>query len=185
MLSKEEIEKARSNILRGNDIESACLIIEAVIWDGLVQVGGRVNIAKVAMRQILNFIEEYKNKGYLDVVREKVQANEKIKQLETENKELTKNNFNLNIESENKRKEYQETYKDVREEIKELKADKQRIIELNNKYLQKLVYLLSPTTHALGDDYNSKFKQIIKENIDLETCKIKQKLKECWGIDKF
>lgn len=75
--------------------------------------------------------------------------------------------------------------KQLETENKELKADKQRIIELNNKYLQKLVYLLSPTTHALGDDYNSKFKQIIKENIDLETCKIKQKLKECWGIDKF
>lgn len=88
MLSKEQIQEAKSNILRGNDIESACLIMEAVIWDGLVQVGGRVNITKVAMRQILNFIEEYKNKGYLDVVREKVQANEKIKQLETKEQKL-------------------------------------------------------------------------------------------------
>lgn len=70
-------------------------------------------------------------------------------------------------------------------ENKELKAEKQRLIELNDKYLQKLVYALSPTTHVLGDDYNNKFKQIIKENIDLETCKIKQKLKESWGIDKF
>lgn len=149
MQSKEEIEKARSNILRGNDIESACLIIEAVIWDGLVQVGGRVNIAKVAMRQILNFIEEYKNKGYLDVVREKVQANEKIKQLETENKELTKNNFNLNIESENKRKEYQETYKDVREEIKELKADKQRLIEK----LEKEKFTIESTYSQINGNY--------------------------------
>ncbi len=88
MLSKEEIEEAKSNILRGKDIESACLIMEAVIWDGLVQVGGRVNITKVAMRQILNFMEEYKNKGYLDIVREKVQANEKIKQLETKEQKL-------------------------------------------------------------------------------------------------
>lgn len=82
-------------------------------------------------------------------------------------------------------KEKKEELEQLETENKELKADKQRIIELNNKYLQKLVYSLSPTTHALGDDYNSKFKQIIKENIDLETCKIKQKLKECWGIDKF
>ncbi len=88
MLSEEEIEKAKSNILRGNDIESACLIMEAVIWDGLVQVGGRVNITKLAMRQILNFIEEYKNKGYLDVVREKVKANNKVNQLEIDKQKL-------------------------------------------------------------------------------------------------
>lgn len=88
MLSKEEIQEAKSKILRGNDIESACLIMKTIIWDGLVQVGGRVNITKVAMRQILNFIEEYKNKGYLDVVREKVQANEKIKQLEAKEQKL-------------------------------------------------------------------------------------------------
>lgn len=88
MLSEEEIEKARSNILRGNDIESACLIMEAVVFDGLIQVGGRLNIAKVAMRQILNFIEEYKDKEYLDVVREKVKANNKAKQLETREQKL-------------------------------------------------------------------------------------------------
>lgn len=88
MLREEEIEKAKSNILRGNDIESACLIMEAVIWDGLVQVGGRVNISKIAMRQILNFIEEYKNKGYLDVVREKVKANNRANQLETDKQKL-------------------------------------------------------------------------------------------------
>lgn len=29
------------------------------------------------------------------------------------------------------------------------------------------------------------YKNTLAENIDLETCKIKRKLKECWGIDKF
>lgn len=57
--------------------------------------------------------------------------------------------------------------------------------ELNDKYLQKLVYALSPTTHPLDDRYNSAFKNIIADNIDLETCKIRRKLKECWGIDKY
>ena len=90
MLSKEEIEKAESNLLRGNDIESACLIMKEVIWGNLVQVGGRVNIVKVAMRQILNFIEEYKDRGYLDVVKEKVQLKEKNNQLEQENKKQNK-----------------------------------------------------------------------------------------------
>ena len=90
MLIKEEIEKARSNILRGNDIESACLIMEEVIWNGLVIIGSRVNIVKIAMRQILNFIKEYKDKGFLDVVREKVQLKEKNNQLEQENNKLNK-----------------------------------------------------------------------------------------------
>lgn len=87
MLNEEdmkEIEEAKSNILRGNDIESAALILEKVIWDNLVIVGGRVDITKVAVRQILNFIEEYKDKGYLDVVREKVKANEEIAKLKKE-----------------------------------------------------------------------------------------------------
>ena len=69
---KKEIEKARSNILRGNDIESASLILEKSIMDNYTIVGGKENILKIATRQILNFIEEYKNKGYLDAVREKV-----------------------------------------------------------------------------------------------------------------
>ena len=59
MLSEEDmkdIEKAKSNILRGNDIESAALILEKVIWDNLTIVGGRVDIIKVAVRQILNFM---------------------------------------------------------------------------------------------------------------------------------
>ena len=43
--------------------------------------------------------------------------------------------------------------------VKELEATK-------DKYLQKLVYALT-------------------DNIDLETCKIKRKLKEFWGIDKY
>lgn len=70
------IEQAKSNLLRGNDIESATLILEKVILDGMIIKCGRINILKVAARQIINFIEEYKNKEYLDVVREKVYANE-------------------------------------------------------------------------------------------------------------
>ena len=93
MLSEEdmkEIEKAKSNILRGNDIESASLILEKVIWNNLIIVSGRVDITKVAVRQILNFIEEYKDKGYLDVVKEKVKANEEIAKLQKENEEKDK-----------------------------------------------------------------------------------------------
>lgn len=104
MLSEEEIkevEKAKSNILRGNDIESAALILEKVIWDNLIIVGGGVDITKVAVRQILNFIEEYKDKGYLDVVKEKVKANEEITKLQKEN-EYWKNKFEKELEDNRK-----------------------------------------------------------------------------------
>ncbi len=73
------------------------------------------------------------------------------------------------------------------QKIRQLESDKQKLIEkleekekLNDKYLQKLVYALSPTTHALGDSYNNAFKSIIADKIDLETCKIKRELKDCW-----
>ena len=89
-MSNEKIEKAVSNLLRGNDIESACLIMQEVIWNNLVINGGRVNIVKIAMRQILNFIEEYKDRSYLDIIREKVQIKEKNKELEQENNKQNK-----------------------------------------------------------------------------------------------
>lgn len=70
-------------------------------------------------------------------------------------------------------------------EIQKIKKYIEELEQLNNKYLQKIVYALTPTTHALGNNYNNAFKKIIAENIDLETCKIKRKLKECWGTDKY
>lgn len=44
---------------------------------------GETTILKIATRQAVDFINEYKDKKYLDVIREKVQANERNKQLET------------------------------------------------------------------------------------------------------
>lgn len=82
---KKALEQARSNITRGNDIESAMLILEKCVLEGVIFIGGRLNIFKIAVRQILNFLEEYKDKGYLDVVREKVKANETV---EKQSKEI-------------------------------------------------------------------------------------------------
>lgn len=87
---KKKIEEAVSIILRGIDIESSALILEKAVMDNYIIVSGRVNILRVATRQILNFIEEYKNKGYLDVVREKVKANEEVTKLQKENEEKDK-----------------------------------------------------------------------------------------------
>lgn len=90
---KKKIEEAVSIILRGIDIESSALILEKAVMDNYIIVSGRVNILRVATRQILNFIEEYKNKGYLDVVREKVKANEEVTKLQKENEELKSDNL--------------------------------------------------------------------------------------------
>lgn len=81
-----KIEEARSNILRGNDIESAALILERCILDNYIIKGGRVNILKVAVRQILNFIEVAKNKGILEYARENVSLKTEIKQSKRKNK---------------------------------------------------------------------------------------------------
>lgn len=94
---KNKIEEAVSIILRGIDIESSALILEKAVMDNYIIVSGRVNILRVATRQILNFIEEYKNKGYLDVVREKVKANEEVTKLQKENEEKD-NQIDLMIE---------------------------------------------------------------------------------------
>lgn len=90
---KKKIEEAVSIILRGIDIESSALILEKAVMDNYIIVSGRVNLLRVATRQILNFIEEYKNKGYLDVVREKVKVNEELIKLKKENEELKSDNL--------------------------------------------------------------------------------------------
>ena len=84
----KELEQARSNILRGNDIESAALILEKCILDNYIIRGGRVNILKIATRQILTFIENAKNKDVLDYARENVSLKTEIKQLKKENQRL-------------------------------------------------------------------------------------------------
>ena len=84
MSEEEKIEQAISNLTRGIDIESAMYIVERCVLDGLIIRGYRVNICKMAVRQILKFLDEYKNKGYLDIVREKVKANELTDKLQKE-----------------------------------------------------------------------------------------------------
>ena len=69
--------------------------------------------------------------------------------------------------------------------IDQLENKVKELEETKDKYLQKLVYALTPTTHELSTNNNNAFKQIIADNIDLETCKIRRKLKEFWGIDKY
>ena len=59
-MCEEEIEKyrqAKSNILRGNDIESASYILQKHREYNIISTGSRVNILSIAIMQILNYIE--------------------------------------------------------------------------------------------------------------------------------
>lgn len=118
------IEQAKSNLLRGNDIESATLILEKVILDGMIIKCGRINILKVAARQIINFIEEYKNKEYLDVVREKVYANEESRRkdelIEKQQKEIEELKSKTQIISPLYIKENYISKEAIRKKIKEI-----------------------------------------------------------------
>lgn len=161
------IEQAKSNLLRGNDIESATLILEKVILDGMIIKCGRINILKVAARQIINFIEEYKNKEYLDIVREKVYANEESRRKD----ELI----------EKQQKEIERLYKDNNELKRIYKNTAEHLSKIGNTELSDYFYAqidLVPTFYV-GDiiDYYEEYykqKEIIKE-LELEIKDLKSK----------
>ena len=139
---------------------------------------------------ILHMLEDYKMQKQINEEHQKIngELREKVKELEKYTIHLTDKEYRKVIES-----AQMDTSNDrviahkfavMQQQLEQKNNRIQELEEEKNKYLQKLVYALSPTRHVLGDDYNDAFKKIIAENIDLETCKIRQKLKECWGIDK-
>ena len=77
---QEKIEKAISNVLRGNDIESASYIVEKVALDNYRLVTGRINVFKIATRQLLDYAKESKEKGVLDYAKENVKLKEQLKE---------------------------------------------------------------------------------------------------------
>ncbi len=66
----KEIERAKDNILRGQDIESAAFLLEKIILEDWTIIGGRINVLKTATIQILDFLKESKNKTILDYLSE-------------------------------------------------------------------------------------------------------------------
>ena len=56
----KEIERAKDNILRGQDIESAAFLLEKIILEDWTIIGGRINVLKTATIQILDFLKESK-----------------------------------------------------------------------------------------------------------------------------
>lgn len=81
-------------------------------------------------KKVLKENERYKKSDYETICLENNELREITDRIQSEYKDLLKDNFKLKNELETKRKEYQETYKDVREELKELRKENE---ELNNR----------------------------------------------------
>ena len=171
---KKDIEQAVSNVLSGIDIESSSLILEKVIMDNYIISRGRVNILKIATRQILNFIEEYKNKGYLDVVREKVKANEEITKLQKEiehQKEKRENQkAELTILNE-KQKEMNKLINNVKSykgQIKKLEHTNKSYKGIINKKDKEIEELKQALARNIAKNFTSSMKESAKSKEDLE-----------------
>lgn len=74
--------------------------------------------------------------------------------------------------------EFNKWLTDLQQRLSQLQQEK-------DKYLQKLVYNLSPITHELSTTYNEKFKEIIKDNIDKTSYEIRVLLQKCWEDKTF
>lgn len=84
MVSEEELKKAIIDIMKdSNDLESAKTIFEAVAIDNYYITTGRVNIVKVAMKCILEYLNNPRNLNITETRREMV----KLKEIEKSHKE--------------------------------------------------------------------------------------------------
>ena len=117
----------------------------------------------------------YKNQKLLwNYIKELREKNQKLKkQLE----EYIKSDMKLKDELFNKRKEYQDTYKDVRIEIKEYKTQQKKFI----KYLEdEKDRLIKGTSHYYIDSFDRQ--HAVNETIYDEVDIILQKYKEIIGV---
>ncbi len=64
--------------------------------------------------------------------------------------------------------------------IETLLKEREELKDNNNKLIEKLMIELSPTNHDLDLTYQSKFKEIILNNLDKSNTEIRNLLKKCW-----
>lgn len=117
----------------------------------------RNELSQYGKRKLIKYYE-LQEKDYKRVLKENEEllelrvsasAHNRIVELEKENEEWNRKfcnlqnlYFKLQDESESKRKEYQETYKDVREELKELKNDYENLsnsVVVKNHYIKNSI----------------------------------------------
>ena len=78
-------------------------------------------------KRVLKENERYKKSDYETICLENNELREITDRIQSEYNDLLKDNFKLKNELETKRKEYQETYKDVREELRELRKENEEL----------------------------------------------------------
>lgn len=108
-------------------------------------------------KRVLKENERYKKSDYETICLENNELREITDRIQSEYNDLLKDNFKLKYELETKRKEYQETYKDVREELRELKQENE---ELKNKLSLKQF-----DVNIVYNDYLEKLDEYERNNI--------------------
>jgi chromosome segregation ATPase len=165
----------------GNSIEEDIKILEEFKTNGysilLMKYGDRIKtnfkLAKAienilsAYKRVLKENERYKKSDYETICLENNELREITDRIQSEYKDLLKDNFKLKNELETKRKEYQETYKDVREELKELRKENE---ELRAKWDKDTHILQNKLDYANADriDLAQQNKELRKENEELK-----------------
>ena len=90
-------------------------------------------------KRVLKENERYKRSDYETICLENNELREITDRIQSEYNDLLKDNFKLKNELETKRKEYQETYEDIREELGELKKENEELRK-ENEELKKDYY---------------------------------------------
>lgn len=148
MISSEELNEAIHNIKKDlNDLESAKTIMEAVTINNYFIIADRVNIVKVAMKCILEYLNNPRNLNITESRKENVKLRVELEQEKEKNKELEKQiNFNKKtVEiAQTQILEYSQGYKDGLNKETTATAIVARELELNfirqeikHKYISK------------------------------------------------
>ena len=114
-------------------------------------------------KRVLKENERYKRSDYETICLENNELREITDRIQSEYNDLLKDNFKLKNELETKRKEYQETYKDVREELKELRKENE---ELKNK-----LNLKQFDVNIVYNDYLEKLDEYERNTIPIQRIK--------------
>lgn len=165
MVSEEELKKAIIDIMKdSNDLESAKTIFEAVAIDNYYITAGRVNIVRVAMKCILEYLKNPRNLNITETRREIV----KLKEIEKSHQE---ENGKLRVELEQEKEKNKEIAIKNRALKEESNACGEQIVSLDNQLKakeQEIAYLKSQIPsdkifYFSDKDYISKDK--IKERL--------------------
>ena len=161
---KENSDGNDTNVVSiGNSIEEAIERLEYIdraysynnyysVWDLKC-----IEILLSDYKRVLKENERYKKNDYETICLENNELREITDRIQSEYNDLLKDNFKLKNELETKRKEYQETYKDVREELKELRKENE---ELKNKLSLKQF-----DVNIVYNDYLEKLDEYERNNI--------------------